>query len=100
MVNISPLEDEKGDLILGNGEMVEVLFRYFVLVFTVEGTNNMPIIDDKEAMAGDDLETNIITKGVMLGKLMGLKVDKSPGPDEMHPRVLKKIAGEIANALE
>ena len=26
------------------------------------------------------------------------KVDKSPGPDGMHPRVLKELAGEIANA--
>ena len=66
---------------------------------TVEDTNNMPKIDDKEAMAGEDLETIIITKQVVLGKLMGLKVDKSPGPDGMHPRVLKEMAGEIANAL-
>ena len=29
----------------------------------------------------------------MLGRLTGLKVDKSPGPDGMHPRVLKEMSG-------
>ena len=41
----------------------------------------------------------MITKEVVLGKLMGLQVDKSPGLDGMHPRVLKEMAWEIANAL-
>ena len=98
-VNISPLQDEKGDFKMGNEEMAEILNRYFVLVFTVEDTNNMPKIDDRKTMAGEDLGTIIITKEVVLGKLMGLKVDKSPGPDGMHPRVPKEMAGEIANAL-
>ena len=75
-VNIGPLEDEKGDVITGNEKMAEALNRYFVLVFTVEDTNNMPKIDDRKAMAGEDLKTIIITKEVVLGKLMGLKVDK------------------------
>eukprot|EP00061_Rhincodon_typus_P003613 g20514.t1 len=35
----------------------------------------------------------------MLGKLKGLKVDKSPGPDGLHPRVLKKIAEEIVEVI-
>ena len=30
---------------------------------------------------------------------MELNVDKSPGPDGMHPRVLKVMAGEKAIAL-
>ena len=72
---------------------------YFVSVFTVEDTNNIPQIDDRKAMAGEDRETIIIIKEVELGKVMGLKVDRSPGPDGMHPRVLKEMAGEIANAL-
>ena len=92
-VIIGPLEDEKG-----NEKMAEALNRYFVSVFTVEDTNNMSKIDGRKAMADEDLET-IIMKEVVLGKLMGLKEDKSLGPDGMHPRVLKEMAGEIANAL-
>ena len=41
-VNIGTLEDEKGDVITGNEKMAEALNRYFMSVFTVEDTNNMP----------------------------------------------------------
>ena len=40
-----------------------------------------------------------ITKEKVLGKLKGLKVDKSPRPDGLHSRVLKEIAEEIVEAL-
>ena len=33
-------------------------------------------------------------------KLLRLKVDKSPGPDMLHPRVIKEIGVEIADALK
>eukprot|EP00061_Rhincodon_typus_P002621 g18030.t1 len=39
-----------------------------------------------------------ITKEKVLEKLKSLKVDK-PGPDGLHPRVLKEIAEEIVEAL-
>ena len=39
----------------------------------MEDTDNMPKIDHRKAMAGKNLETNIITKEVVLGKLMGAK---------------------------
>eukprot|EP00061_Rhincodon_typus_P004803 g23467.t1 len=40
-----------------------------------------------------------ITKEKVLEKLKYLKMDKSPGPDGLHPRVLKEIVEEIAEAL-
>eukprot|EP00061_Rhincodon_typus_P003140 g19387.t1 len=98
-VNISPLEDEKGDLIMGNEGITEALNKYFMLFFTLEDTNNMPVIDDKGTKIDEDLDMTIIMKEVVLGKLMELKIDKSPGPDGMHPRVLKEMTGEIANML-
>ncbi|XP_048461541.1 probable G-protein coupled receptor 139 [Rhincodon typus] len=64
----------------------------------MEDTNNMPIIDNKEAMADENLETIIFMKEVILGKLMGLNADNPPGPDGMYPRALKEMAGEITNA--
>eukprot|EP00061_Rhincodon_typus_P017935 g46871.t1 len=63
---------------------VYVLFIFHNVVFSTLGLN---------------VEFIIITKEAVLGKLMGLKVDRSPGPDEIHPRVLKEVMGEIANAL-
>ena len=63
-------------------------------ILTVEDTNKMPKIDDKKAMAGEDLEIIIIMKEVVLGKLMGLKVNKSPGPDGMNPSLEKRWRGK------
>eukprot|EP00061_Rhincodon_typus_P002814 g18530.t1 len=40
-----------------------------------------------------------VNKEKVLEKLIGLKVDKSPGTDGLHPRVLKEIAEEIVEAL-
>eukprot|EP00061_Rhincodon_typus_P006823 g27857.t1 len=40
-----------------------------------------------------------ITKEKGLVKLIGLKVDKSPGPNGLHPRVLKEMGEEIVEAL-
>ena len=40
-----------------------------------------------------------ITKEKVLEKLKRLKMDKSPGPDGLHPRVQKEIAEEIVEAL-
>eukprot|EP00061_Rhincodon_typus_P015711 g43540.t1 len=40
-----------------------------------------------------------ITKEKVLEKLKCLKLNKSPGPDGLHPRDLKEIAEEIVEAL-
>eukprot|EP00061_Rhincodon_typus_P009418 g32916.t1 len=46
-------KDEKEDLIMGNEGIAEALNKYFVLASTVEDTNNMPRIDDKETKVGE-----------------------------------------------
>ena len=47
----------------------------------------------------EELREINISKEMVLEKLMGLKADKSPGPDNLHPRVLKEVALEIVDAL-
>eukprot|EP00061_Rhincodon_typus_P007116 g28467.t1 len=73
---------------MGNKEMVEEPNRYFSSVFIVGDNIIMP-----ELQEGQGAEEKL------LGKLKGLKVDKSPGPDGLHPRVLKEIAEELVEAL-
>eukprot|EP00061_Rhincodon_typus_P012924 g38980.t1 len=76
--------------------MAEELNNYFALVFTVEDMSNTPKIQERQ---GAELNMVVITKEKVLEKLNGLKIDKSPGPDGLHPRVLKEIAEEIVQAL-
>ena len=55
--------------------------RYFASVFTVEDTLNIPLILKNMR---EELSTITITGEIVLDKLMGLKSDKSPGPDGLH----------------
>jgi len=41
----------------------------------------------------------IITPAMVEKKLKGLNVNKSPGPDEKHPKVLKELATELSQPL-
>ena len=79
-----------------NGTMAEELNSYFATVFTVEDTSGMPELQENQ---GTQVNVLAITKEKVLGKLKDLKVDKSPGPDGLHPSVLKEIAEEIMEAL-
>ena len=40
-----------------------------------------------------------ITKEIILSKLSKLKTNKSPGPDELHPRILQEVRMEIVHPL-
>ena len=44
IVNVGPLEDERGELIMGNEDIAETLNTFFVSVFTVEDTNSFQIL--------------------------------------------------------
>eukprot|EP00061_Rhincodon_typus_P010821 g35392.t1 len=80
---------------MGNKEMAEELKRFFASVFTVKGTS---AISELQESQGAVVSALTITKEKLLGKLKDLKVDKSPGPDILHPRVLKEIAEDIVQA--
>ena len=41
-----------------------------------------------------------ITRVDMLKRLKTLKINKSPGPDELHPRILRELANEISYPLK
>jgi len=68
-------------------EMAEELNKYFASVFTVEDVIDIPTIQESQ---GAEMSMVAITKEKELEKLKGLKVDKSPGPDGLHPRVLRR----------
>ena len=53
----------------------------------------------KRWIDGCYISTIDITEPDVLNLLRKLKSDKSPGPDNLHPRVLKECAAELARPL-
>ncbi|XP_072107366.1 uncharacterized protein [Mobula birostris] len=94
-VDIGPIENDTGEIVMGDEEIAEELNKYFASVFTEEDSR----IPDTQGWQGREVCAVTITTEKVLRKLNRLKVDNSPGPDGMHPRVLKEVAVEIAEAL-
>ena len=79
-------------------EKAEVLVEYFSSVFTSESDiHNMPPFDER--VYDTPLENIIIDKKMVQEKLEKLKINKSPGPDKIHPRVLNNAAVTLALPL-
>eukprot|EP00061_Rhincodon_typus_P015263 g42840.t1 len=81
------LGNEAGEIVMGNTEMAEELNRYFASVYTVEDNNCLPELQEIQET---ELSVVAIAKEKALGKLNGLKVDKSSRPDRLHLRELAK----------
>eukprot|EP00061_Rhincodon_typus_P006101 g26372.t1 len=75
-----------------NKEMAEELIGTFM----VEETSSIQELQEKQ---GAEVNVVAIAKEKVLGKLKGLKGDKSPRPDGLQPRVLKEMAEEIVEVL-
>ncbi|PJG57315.1 hypothetical protein [Aeromonas cavernicola] len=79
---------------------LDQLNNYFGSVFTKEDKNNLPeIVRNRRYSEMEEMREIHVSREVVLGKLKGLKADKSPEPDGLHPRVLKEVAQEIVDAL-
>ncbi|XP_071482066.1 uncharacterized protein [Diadema antillarum] len=78
-------------------EKAETLNNYFGSVFSEENTHAMPFVERN----CNDLLTDIeITTEEIDDLLEHLDINKSPGPDGIHSRVLKETHAEIAEPLQ
>ena len=90
--------NSQGEIVTDDSDMVELLNDYFVSVFTQENedkhamTNNMQDIADK-------LLDIVVTEEAIIKKIDSIPEDKAAGPDEMVPRILKKVSHEIGKPL-
>ena len=69
----------------------------FSSVFTKENTDLIP---DFQHVSNVNLNTDNITEEDMKVKLKSLNCNKSPGPDQINPKILYEISNELASTLK
>jgi hypothetical protein len=94
-IGINKLETHDGNFTSCDKESAQVLCNFFKSVFVNEDGGELPECpnrtNDTEGLEDLTISLDGITK-----KLRSLKEGSSPGPDNLHPKVLKECAEEIA----
>jgi len=93
---ISDLRAVDGSMVEEDQQRAELFSQFFNTVYTVEDMAYIPDVVDR---GSQKLCTIQITEFEVKQLLKNLRVDKSSGPDIIHPRVLKECAEELAGPL-
>ena len=78
-------------------DKVEVLNAHYAKTFTVEDLTDIPVPNPRELQSHLHIE---VSRDKVLKLLRALRVDKSPGPDGIHPRILRELAETLATPLQ
>ena len=95
--SIPDLKRKDGTLTSDDQEKAELLNQQFTSVFTDEDTENIPPFDPiptNTKLDKVDVKISDVKK-----LLKGLRTQKSPGPDDVHPYLLKHLADSLAVPL-
>ena len=96
--NIGPLRLDNGEHVSNEKDVAEILNEYFASVFTVEDTNG--IVEASPAAANTTQLSNCeFTEENIIKSLENIKVNKTPGPDRIAPRILKETKHQICKPL-
>jgi len=86
--NLTALRKDDGELTTRDQETADLLSAYFNEVYTVEDLENFPVVMGRDLNWKDtDLDFGV---SVVMKKLQQLNPDKSPGPDAVHPLLLRE----------
>ncbi len=89
-------KNSQKDLAQTDLEKAEVLADFFTSVFTCEPVGPINEVPPRSNAMIKEIE---ITPEIVYKKLKALNVNKSYGPDELHPRVLKELAEVVCEPL-
>ena len=94
---LSDLLSTDGELITSDKGKANEMNNFFTSVFTRENITSMPEFPDQEY--NSPLTDITITPEEVKKMLDNLNPNKSPGPDGIHPRVLRELSTELAIPL-
>lgn len=98
-VGVSPLlenEKDKDSMKFSDKEKANILQKQFCSVFTNESENNIPTLSCKTDASVSTLN---ITSDMVRKEIMGMNVNKSCGPDNIHPRMLKELVDAMSKPI-
>ena len=94
---ITAMKNKQGTLVDDDKEMTNIIGSYFKEVFSEESTGEMPEMDNQcENQIGEVKICRVALQRI----LEKLNVNKSCGPDNMHPHLLQKTARMISVPLK
>ena len=88
------INNTKGDdLTKIDSEKAQILSDFFASVYVSESSDDvLPHVNDK--LLNHELPELTLTESMIAKKLGELDINKSCGPDQMHPHLLKEMANE------
>ena len=100
-MRVGPLKDTSGKIISDNKDAANLLNEYFSSVFTVENVSNVPkpVQIFKGQLDSEGLTRIVVQEHVVEKKLSELNVNKSPGPNGLHPKLLYELRKELSKPL-
>ena len=94
---VSELIKSDGTLTKNDTEKCETINNFFSSVFTVECTHDLP---DFKPIINETISSVNTSTNEIINILNKLDISKSPGPDNLHPKLLKETSCEIAVPLK